>query len=741
MPRKIDFNYVKQKYKELLELNDRAQTVVRDESILAGLVKTAAEGMLFSNSQKSLASVSVDELSKSKSGVRVSTLKDAGYTTFLDLAMASDYDLTRIDGIGEKQLSSIRNITNEFQNQLSKFSSIKLSPSDRSRENIALISAIANYKSGKEIRDGMVEWADYIQKIVDDINQLNPIMNGFKWLFSNKVRKNDSIQAEYRLRAFFGFDAPEITRVGANLKIKRYIEAYDDREIFDEEAALSDFALNSADYYATLEELTGTGLSKQLIYSSIPSKLASEIDDINLNLNGFHGNLRSYQKFGAKYIIHQGFTLLGDDMGLGKTIQAIAAMVHINNESKSELPSISNESNEGSNNYPPHFLVVCPASVLINWMREIEKFSDIPAYLVHGKDADHNFSLWQRKGGICVTNYETMGKIVSGIDNKMRLALMIIDEAHYIKNPDAKRTKYIYALENESEKILLMTGTPLENKVDEMCTLIDFVRPDMGDEVRAAANLSSIPEFREMLAPVYLRRLREDVLEELPEIEHKAEWCQLTDTDREAYIQAVIGGNFNDLRRVSFLGDNVMASSKISRIRELVEESKRDGRKVIIYSFFRETIDKVCAALGSDVSGIITGSTPTEERQGIIDKFSLPENREEHVLIAQIQAGGTGLNIQAASIVIFCEPQIKPSLENQALSRVYRMGQVRNVLVYHLLCPDTIDEAMLNLLGKKQEEFNTFAHESAIGNASENVVDKEWIKEYILREQRKYLEG
>ena len=216
-----------------------------------------------------------------------------------------------------------------------------------------------------------------------------------------------------------------------------------------------------------------------------------------------------------------------------------------------------------------------------------------------------------------------------------------------------------------------------------------------------------------------------------------------------------------------------MSSSKIQRIREIVEEAKCENRKTIIYSFFRETIDKVCAALGNDVSGVITGSTPSEERQAIIDKFSFNQvtssklttevestltlvsdsewNNEPNadsntqlntgsVLVAQIQAGGTGLNIQAASIVIFCEPQIKPSLENQALSRVYRMGQVRNVLVYHLLCPETIDEAMLDLLYRKQNEFNIFAHESSMGSASDNLIDQEWIKDYIRKEQHRYLE-
>ena len=722
--RKIDFNYVKRKYKELLELNDRAQAVIQDGYMLAGLVRTSAEGMLFSNAQKSLAKVPVEELSKSKAGIRVGALKEAGFDTFLDLSLASDWELMSVDGVGEKQLESIRNITYEFQNQLSKFSSIKLSPNDYGRENTVLVQALANYQSGREIREKMVEWADYSQKVVDAIYELNPITNSVQWFFSSKLRKENSIHAEYRLRSFFGFDSPEYSHIGPNWNILHYAEKYEHRQVFDEMGALADFELHSADYYATLEELTGEGGPKPLIYSSIPAKLAGEIDDFQLDLKGFRGTLRSYQKFGAKYIIHQGFTLLGDDMGLGKTIQAIAAMCHIYNTLGGK----------------GHFLVVCPASVLINWMREIEKFSNIPAHLVHGKYSDENIVRWKREGGICVTNYETMGKIVGEIDNKMRLALMIIDEAHYIKNPDAKRTKYIYALENEADKILLMTGTPLENRVEEMCTLIGFVRPDMTEEVRAAANLSSVPEFREMLAPVYLRRLREDVLDELPEIEHKHEWCQLTNADREAYIEALLGGNFNELRRISFLQEDLLASSKMSRIKELIDEAKSEERKVIVYSFFRETLDKVCEALGDDVAGVITGSTPTEERQGIIDAFSLKENKAP-VLVAQIQAGGTGLNIQAASIVLFCEPQIKPSLENQALSRVYRMGQIRNVLVYHLLCPETVDEAMLDLLYRKQNEFDIYAHESSMADASDITVDREWIKDFVMKEQGRYLEG
>ena len=330
-----------------------------------------------------------------------------------------------------------------------------------------------------------------------------------------------------------------------------------------------------------------------------------------------------------------------------------------------------------------------------------------------------------------------MGKIVERIDNHMQLALLVIDEAHYIKNPDAKRTKYIRMLDNESERILMMTGTPLENRVDEMCSLIDFVRPDLSPEVRKSAYMSHVPEFRRMLAPIYLRRLREQVLEELPAMEEKQEWCGMTDADCVSYIDCLSQHSFAGMRRVSFLQDDLSTSSKAIRLRELCQEAGAEGRKILIYSFFRETVMKVSELMKNSCIGVITGNTEVAKRQALIDRFT--DEPDGSVLVCQVQAGGTGLNMQTASVVIFCEPQIKPSLTNQALSRVYRMGQVRNVLVYHLLCENTVDEAMVRLLESKQQEFDAYAEESVMAEATENLMDGEWIQSFIVEENKRYL--
>lgn len=408
-------------------------------------------------------------------------------------------------------------------------------------------------------------------------------------------------------------------------------------------------------------------------------------------------------------------------MGLGKTVQAIAAMAHLHAQNPSG-----------------HFLIVCPASVMVNWCREIAKFSNIRVNLIHGALMEDSLRSWQQGGGAAVTNYESMGKIIDEINDRMKLMMLVVDEAHYIKNPEAKRTRYIHSLREESERILMMTGTPLENRVDEMCELIGFVRPDMVQEVRANAGMRHVPQFKEILAPVYLRRQRSMVLDELPPMTVEEEWCEMTPEDAAAYAVEAIGRNFTGMRRVSFLQEDLSTSSKAIRLKELCAQARDEGIKVIVYSYFRDTIRKVIDCLGNDmVVGSITGSTPAASRQDLIDRFS--DDSEGNVLVCQVQAGGTGLNIQTAGIVIFCEPQIKPSLTWQAISRVYRMGQIRNVLVYHLLCQNTVDESVREILAAKEEQFDLYAEESAIADAADGLADKEWIRQVVEKERQKYL--
>ena len=684
---------------------------VQIDSIMKICRQIAAE-----SAQNGLADISVNELKNARAGIRVAAIEEAGITNLFQLSRLTDFEMMAIEGIGEKQTVVIRNLITDFANSISARTPIRLQavgPGDSTSRNAVLITEMARFIAADRLRQEVGERAGYLKEYRVSLDRDRFIRSGLKWFFSGRELK------EYTLQKFdeiYGY-----CNSGFFQAVLDLINRYDSAIHITTDTAAGMFERGSADFYALLESLGSNAGIRPFVYDSIPAQLADAINNVELDLSSFTGNLRAYQAFGARYVIHQKYVLLGDEMGLGKTIQAIAAMSHIN-------------STEGG---ICHFLVVCPASVLVNWAREIKKFSGIEAFILHGISLDESFDVWSQRGGAAITNYESMGKIVDRIDNHMRLSMLVIDEAHYIKNPDAQRTKYIHRLDNESERILMMTGTPLENRVEEMCNLIQFVRPDMTEDIRGKAHMSHLPEFNETLAPVYLRRTRKQVLTELPPIDEKQEWCDMTESDRTAYIDAIGSRNFANMRRVSFLQDNLAQSAKAVRLMELMNEARDEGRKVVIFSFFRETLSKVRTILGERCIGLISGDTPIEQRQVLVDRFS--SSGDGSALVCQIQSGGVGLNIQSASIVIFCEPQIKPSLTWQALSRVYRMGQIRNVLVYHLLCPGTADDEMMRILEQKKIEFSSFADESAAADAYDNIMDKDWISRIIEEENERYV--
>ena len=707
-----DFKEINNLIESLQMLDKSFQRITAEYAAHEESVRRDCMNALKRQSAQYLMEIPVEELKNSKAGIRISALENAGYHTLYDLYKAENWKLQNIEGIGEKQVSSIRSILGEFLSRLSARSRIRLTTDRDDVQSRTLIHEIAKFRRIEQIKREAEPITEEVHENISMLIDAVPIRSRFHWFFSFGSTKEETVRALGDILAY--------CRSAQYNLVKSLISQYGEAENMGVLDAMEDFRRNSAAYYAIIERLTGAQEQRELVYSSIPAQLAAEIDGFPLDLSGFKGNLRVYQEFGTRYILTMKRVLLGDEMGLGKTIQAIAAMTHLYREDRQS-----------------RFLVVCPASVMINWCREIQKFSDIPVNLLHGPLLEDALLSWKELGGAAVTNYESMGKIVGAIDNRLTLSMLIIDEAHYIKNPEAKRTQYIRALDDESERILLMTGTPLENKVDEMCELIGFVRPDMVQNVRAYAGMRQLPEFREMLAPVYLRRQRDMVLEELPPMTVEEEWCGMTPEDAAAYGVEAIGGNFMGMRRVSFLQEDLQTSSKALRLLELCEQAVDERGKVVVYSYFRETIRKVCDFLGPMVVGSITGSTPPAERQDLIDKFTqMPEGA---VLVCQIQAGGTGLNIQAAGVVIFCEPQIKPSLTWQAISRVYRMGQVQNVLVYHLLCQGTVDEAMQEILAIKEEEFDMFAHDSAIAEAADGLADKEWNRKVVEAERQKYL--
>jgi SNF2 family DNA or RNA helicase len=193
------------------------------------------------------------------------------------------------------------------------------------------------------------------------------------------------------------------------------------------------------------------------------------------------------------------------------------------------------------------------------------------------------------------------------------------------------------------------------------------------------------------------------------------------------------------MRRAAFNAQPNMMPSKLERLLELVEESFESGQKVIVFSYFRTIIDQVMAALGERAIGPITGSVSSTQRQNIVDQFQ--NSPTPLALVGQIQAAGTGLNIQAASVVILCEPQIKPSLEVQAIARAHRMGQIRKVQVHRLILPESVDEQMLLMLERKQAQFDSYARDSDLANSASGAKDasEESMAKVIVMEERRRL--
>jgi superfamily II DNA or RNA helicase len=483
--------------------------------------------------------------------------------------------------------------------------------------------------------------------------------------------------------------------------------------------ALGRYRINNAAFIAALDRLnfyvipTSHDIGRG-IHGGLPASVAEKVEASPLLQGPLLAILRRYQDFGARYLIVQKRTLLGDDMGLGKTVQVLAAMSH--------LHALGGR----------HFLVVAPNSVLINWQRETRKHTLIEPFVTHGSDREENINVWREKGGVAITTYGTLSKILDLIP---MVDFVAIDEAHYVKNPESQRSQAVQLLVERSEYVTLMTGTALENRLPEMHFLLSLAQPEVQPVLEHLMTFyRGNPDPTEIckdLAPVYLRRTQKDVLHELPERIVEDEWIELHAQDRKFYQEA--HSELMIKRLAATTGDGEMQSSKYQRLEELVEEHQFENRKIVVFSFFRQVIDDVCALFPEAQQ--ITGSTSARRRQEILDAFT--QNPEQRILVMQVDAGGIGINLQSAQVVILMEPQMKPSTEWQAIARVHRMGQSKTVLVHRLIARDTVDERMVALIEEKTQIFMDYAHDSSVRDASTMAKDGRNVD--VEAELRKFL--
>lgn len=650
----------------------------------------------------------VEDLNASHDGIRVKAFRENGIRTVADVCRVSARALQSVPGVGPAMAEKAKRNADAIRIAVGRRVRVSFDRDRRIPEQSRLLLALTRLMHMRVYGAAAEKLYEASHSGIQVRLQISEsIGNAVTWFFTSGEKKQQALLAYDELREYvkesYAQEASGIIDGFTNLPAVTEAEAWDE------------FALNAAEFYALLFAVAEGSTEAQSDYGGIPGQLVEAVNQVELKTEGLKAELRRYQVFGTKYIIYGKRVLLGDEMGLGKTVEAIAAMNHLKAEGKT------------------HFLVVCPLSVLVNWKREVAKFSDIAVDEIYGWDRGDELAGWVERGGAAITTYETASKI--DLPDGLAVDMLVIDEAQYIKNAETLRSRAVRHLIERSDRVLMMSGTPLENRVGEMVTLIRCLQPEIAARVQELTGLSNAERFRTEIAPVYLRRTREQVLTELPEKEEIQEWGVLNETEAEAYREALGTDNFMEARRVSWNVADWNASTKLGRLLEIVEEAEADGRKVIVFSFFRNTLRIVEAALSGRAAGVIDGSMPMKGRQELLDAFR--SDPKKTVLICQVIAGGVGLNVQEASVIIFCEPQLKPSMEEQAVGRAYRMGQSRKVTVHRLLIQDTVDERILAVLEGKKEEFNAFANESVVGQIDLEREVGSAVAERIMEEEKK----
>jgi len=497
-----------------------------------------------------------------------------------------------------------------------------------------------------------------------------------------------------------------------------------------------------ATYTTELLRLVPVAIDVAVERGLLAAELAAQVADHPLDTDALRVRLRGYQEFGARFLLHQGRALLGDEMGLGKTVQAIAAMAHV--------------AAEGAT----HMLVVAPASVLVTWQREVERHSSLSAVRVHGPGAAEAGARWHRDGGVAIATYGSLRHVpalephpASGATDVVGVAasplgMLVVDEAHMVKNPRTARGREVRAWAARTSRVALLTGTPMENRVGDFVELVRLVQPDLADGLPRHLGLAGRDAFRRAVAPVYLRRDRDDVLVELPALTVVDEWEELTVDGARAYREAVATGDLMTMRRVASVRDGHPTSGKLGRLLEIVADARANGRRVVVFSWFRDVLDVVTAALvrheAATVLGPLSGDVPPHRRQELVDELASLDASAGAVLVAQVQAGGVGLNLQCASVAVLCEPQLTPAAEAQAFARLHRMGQLRPVTAHRLLAEGTVDERLVALLADKTREFDTYVRDSLLAEQTVRAVDvtqADLAREVVAWEQAQWGRG
>ncbi|MDD6563701.1 MAG: DEAD/DEAH box helicase [Clostridiales bacterium] len=480
-------------------------------------------------------------------------------------------------------------------------------------------------------------------------------------------------------------------------------------------------ASNDIEKDRSIKEYIDAVRSKKI---DIPNKLAN--------------TLRGYQKDAISWFYE--LTQLGmggilaDDMGLGKTLETIAYIHCI----KPDKPT----------------LIVAPSTLIYNWQREIERFLPDSKYLLINGAKDERTELIQKVGEyeFVITSYPLLRRDINQY-KYIEFSFCVIDEAQYIKN--RKTMNAISVKKIQAKHKFALTGTPIENSIMELWSIFDFIMPgylgtarSFGERFLNVSDDAEISEtLRNIIRPFVLRRLKKDVLSELPE---KIETTMTAELSREqkaiyqVYVEKVRneaidvlasgGGKMGiltgilRLRQICchpelFVSGQKLTSGKLELLKDVVKTALAGGHRILIFSQFRKMLDIIENELAQQgISAFtITGDVPIQERVDICERFNCGEKK---VILVSLKAGGTGINLTGADTVIHYDPWWNPAVTDQATDRAYRIGQTRAVQVIKLASHGTIEEKILRLESKKRALADDIikVNSKTIGNLTDREI-------------------
>nr|MDE5978143.1 DEAD/DEAH box helicase [Turicibacter sp.] len=451
-----------------------------------------------------------------------------------------------------------------------------------------------------------------------------------------------------------------------------------------------------------------------------------QVEDADFSVPvSLESTLRTYQKTGYRWIKtlseYQMGGILADDMGLGKTLQVISVL--LSEKEKTNKPS----------------LIVAPSSLVYNWESEIHKFApELSTLIIHG-DPTTREQLIQKSSqvDIVITSYDLIRRDQSHYEAQ-KFRYCILDEAHYIKNHTTLSAKAVKKIKSEIR--FALTGTPIENSLSDLWSIFDFILPGYFGTyaqfkkkyevpVMKHQNLNLLSRIHQQVAPFILRRLKKDVLKELPEKIETNMYCEMEKTQRDLYHAMIyemkeemnqeIEAQGIERSRIKILAllmrlrqiccdpslylENYMGgSAKLKLCLELVEECISTGHKVLIFSQFTSMLDILSQQFKekSIEHLMLTGATKTNERLALTEQFN---SDDTPVFLISLKAGGTGLNLTGADVVIHYDPWWNMSAQNQATDRAHRLGQEKTVQVFKLFVKNTIEEKIEQLQQRKRD--------------------------------------